>query len=331
MRIFVAGASGVIGRRLLPELVENGHYVVGLARSERSARLVRSLGAEPVTADALDARAVRDAVRRAEPEVVVHQLTALTGVSDPRKFEREFEPTNRLRTIGTDYLLAAAREAGARRFVAQSFAPTIYAREDGPVKTEEDPLDPNPPKPLRTTFDALVHLERAVLGATDLEGVVLRYGGFYGPGTSLGEPDDDGRGGEYLDAIRRGRFPLVGSGDGVWSFVHADDAASATAAAIQRGEPGVYNVMDDDPAPVFEWLPALADAIGARSPRRVPVWAARLLAGEAAVVMMTGLRGSSNAKAKPELGWTPRWPSWREGFVHGLGSPARSAAGGREA
>lgn len=328
MRIFVAGASGAIGRRLLPRLLEKGHEVVGQARSERSAGIVRSLGAEPATADALDGEAVRRAVVRARPEAVVHQLTAFAGMSDLRHFEREAETTNRLRTEGTDHLIAAARESGARRFVAQSFAPTVYAREGGPVKTEEDRLDPDPPKPFRTTVEAVEHLERAVLGAPDIEGLVLRYGGFYGPGTSLGEPDEAGRGGEYLAAIRRRRFPLVGSGGGVWSFVHVDDAASATVAALERGAPGIYNIVDDDPAPASEWLPALASALGARPPRRVPAWAARLLAGEAAVDLMTEIRGSSNAKAKRELGWSPRWPSWRDGFVHGLDSPPHAGAAG---
>jgi nucleoside-diphosphate-sugar epimerase len=302
-----------------------------MVRSERSARTVRALGAEPVVADALDGEAVRRAVVRARPEVVAHELTALGDMNDLRHFERVFAATNTLRTTGTDHLLAAAREAGARRFVAQSYAGWPFAREGGPVKTEEDPLDPDPPKAFRTTLDAIRYVEREVTGARDLEGVVLRYGGFYGPGTSLGEPDADGRGGEHLQAVRRGRFPLVGSGDGVWSFVHVEDAASATVAAIEGGPPGLYNVVDDEPAPASEWLPALASAIGARPPRHVPAWAARLLAGEAVVVMMTEIRGASNAKARRELGWRPRWASWRDGFALGLGSPRADAAGGHEA
>jgi nucleoside-diphosphate-sugar epimerase len=323
MRIFVAGASGAIGRHLLPMLLERGHEVVGLTRSERSAALVRSLGAEPVVADALDGEAVRRAVRRARPEVVVHELTALSGSLDLRRFERAFEQTNRLRTEGTDHLLAAAREVGVRRFVAQSFAGWPFAREGGPVKAEDAPLDPDPPKAVRSTIEAILYLERAVAGATDLEGLALRYGGFYGPGTSLAE------GGEHVEAIRRGRFPIVGSGTGIWSFVHIEDAAAATAIAVERGPAGVYHVVDDEPAPVSEWLPVLAETLGARTPRRIPAWVARALVGEHGVVMMTEIRGASNAKAKRELGWTLRYPSWREGFRTGLGLEGASAGEAR--
>lgn len=323
MRIFVAGAAGALGRRLVPRLTERGHGVTGLVRSERSAADVRALGVACVAADALDGEAVRRAVVDAHPDVIVHELTALAGL-DPRHFERDFELTNRFRTESTDHLLTAAREVGARRFVAWSYAGWPFAREGGPVKTEEDPLDPDPPKAMRTTVDAMRYLERAVTGASDLEGLVLRYGAFYGPGTGISI------GGDQVEAVRKRKFPIVGGGTGVWSFVHIDDAASATAIAVERGAPGIYHVVDDDPAPVSAWLPALADAIGARSPRHVPAWMARLLIGEHGVAMMTECRGAANAKAKRELGWTPAYPSWREGFVTGLGateSPVERGAG----
>jgi nucleoside-diphosphate-sugar epimerase len=273
-----------------------------------------------VVADALDRDAVLAAVVAARPEVVVHQLTDLAGATDLRRFDEGFASTNRLRTEGTDHLLAAARAAGARRLVAQSFAGWPFARTGGPVKTEDDPLDPDPPAELRRTLDAIRHLESAVLGAAGLEGVVLRYGGFYGPGTSAGE------GGFMLAELRRRRIPIVGAGTGVWSFVHIDDAATATVAAVGRGVPGIYQVVDDDPAPVSDWLPALAAAVGARPPRRVPVWLARLLAGSHGVVLMTEARGAANAKAKRELGWRPAYPSWRQGFRTGLGLPNQEHA-----
>jgi nucleoside-diphosphate-sugar epimerase len=305
MRVLVAGASGAIGARLVPELIRRGHEVVGTSRSrERAARLAEA-GAEPVVLDMLDARAVRDAVTAARPNAIVHQATALSGLSDFRRIDRSFALTNRLRTQGTDALLAAAGEAGVDRFVAQSFAGWPYAREGGPIKAEEAPLDPTPVPAMRETHAAIRHLEQAVVAAG---GIALRYGGFYG------SPGD-----AQLDAVRKRRFPVVGDGGGVWSFVHLDDAAVATALALERGAPGVYNVVDDDPAPVREWLPALAEAIGAKPPRRVPRWLARLLAGEPAVMMMTESRGASNAKAKRELGWTLRHPSWRQGFREAYG------------
>jgi nucleoside-diphosphate-sugar epimerase len=312
MRIFVAGATGAVGKRLVPLLVAEGHEVVGTTRSPEKADELRAAGAEPVVADALDETAVRDAVVDAKPEVVVHQATALSSLVSPRNVDRAFEPTNRLRTEGTDHLLAAARAAGVRRFVAQSFAGWPYARVGGPVKTEDDPLDPDPPKHFRRTLAAIRHLEAAVTSAEGLEGIVLRYGGFYGPATSLAP------GGVHNEAIRRRRFPIVGGGTGVWSFAHIDDAARATLAAIERGASGLYNVVDDDPAPVSEWLPAVAEAIGGPPPRRVPTWLGRIVAGDAAVAMMTSVRGASNAKAKRELSWQPRWPSWRDGFRRGL-------------
>jgi nucleoside-diphosphate-sugar epimerase len=315
MKVFVAGAGGALGRVLVPRLVEEGHDVVGMVRSPSKQGLVRELGAQPVVADALDPAQVAAVVGAAEPEAIVHQLTALSGKLDLRHFDRDFALTNRLRTEGTDHLLAAARAVGTRRFVAQSFTGWPYARVGGPVKTEEDPLDPEPAAAFRGTLAAIRHLEAAVAGADWIEGLALRYGGFYGPGTSLALHPD----GEHVEAVRKRRFPVVGSGAGVWSFLHIEDAASATAAAIRQGAPGLYNVVDDEPAPVSEWLPALAAALGAKPPRRLPRWLGRLLAGEAATVMMTEVRGAANAKAKRELGWRLRYPSWREGFRKGLG------------
>ena len=316
MRVFVAGATGAIGRRLVPLLAAHGHEVIGLTRSAAKSEALRAAGAEPVIADALDEAAIVAAVAAHEPDVVVHQLTDLTAFGGVRRFERAFATTNRLRTQGTDHLLAAARAAGARRFVAQSFGGWTNPRTGGPVKTEEDGLDPDPFPAQRTTLAAIEHLERVVTGARDLDGLALRYGGFYGPGTSLGA------GGEHLELIRRRRFPLVGSGAGVWSFVHIDDAASATLAAIEHGPPGVYNIVDDDPARVSEWLPELAAALGAPPPRQVPAWVGRLAAGAHGLAMMTEARGASNAKARRELGWQPGWPSWREGFRAGLADGA---------
>jgi 2-alkyl-3-oxoalkanoate reductase len=300
MRVFVAGASGAVGRHLLPQLLEAGHEVHGSARSEAGARRVEALGARPVVLDLLDARAVHEAVSAARPQAIVHQATALAGATDLRHFDRVFALTNRLRTEGTDALLAAGRASGIERFVAQSFTGWPNVRQGGPVKTEQDPLDPSPPAAMRQTLAAIRQLERATVEAG---GLALRYGGLYG------SPDDP-----QLELVRRRRLPLVGEGSGIWSFVHLHDAAAATVLALERGEPGVYNVVDDDPAPVREWLPALADVLGAPSPRRVPRWLARLLAGEAAVSLMTEIRGSSNAKARRLLGFEPRFASWRQGF-----------------
>jgi 2-alkyl-3-oxoalkanoate reductase len=320
MKVFVAGATGVLGRALVPQLVARDHEVVGMTRSASKQDLVRSLGALPVVADALDPDAVAQAVASAEPEVIVHQLTALSGrmsARDMRHPERSAAATmtNRLRTEGTDHLLAAGRAVGARRFVAQSFAAFRFARTGGPVQTEADPLDPNPPAALRTVQEGYLYLERAVMTIEWGEGLVLRYGGFYGPGTAISLAPDA----VMAAPIRKRRFPIVGDGGGVWSHVHIDDAAAATAAAVERGQPGVYNVVDDDPAPVREWLPVLASALDAKPPRRIPRWLARLVAGEAATATMTEARGASNAKAKRELGWQLRYPSWRQGFAQGLG------------
>jgi nucleoside-diphosphate-sugar epimerase len=305
MRVFVAGASGAIGTRLVPQLIDRGHEVIGTFRSPGNAERVRALGAEPVALDLLDPRAVRKAVLEAEPDAIVHQATALADVRFSRNLDRSFAPTNRLRTQGTDALLAAAGEAGVRRFVAQSFASMRYAREGGPVKTENDPLDPTPPATTRETNAAMRHLDQAV---TDARGIALRYGGFYGAA-------DDG----LIEPVRKRQFPIVGDGGGVSSFIHLDDAAAATVLALGHDQAGIYNIVDDEPAPVREWLPVLANALGAKPPRHVPRWLARLVAGEAAVMMATESRGASNAKAKRELGWTLRYPSWRQGFPAAYG------------
>jgi nucleoside-diphosphate-sugar epimerase len=308
MRVFVAGASGAIGRQLVPRLVAAGHEVHGMTRSESKRALLSELGAVPVVADALDPDAVAAAVAEAKPDVIVHQLTSLTGVQ--RFTERAAEPTNRLRTDGTDNLLSAGHAVGVRRFVAQGVAGFgAYGRSGAPVKTEADPLDPSPPPEFRETLAALRHLEAAVLGARWTDGIVLRYGVFYGPGTALAQGE------EQFEMVRKRKLPVVGDGGGVWSFVHIADAAEATVAAIEHGTRGVYNVVDDDPAPVAEWLPALARTLGAKKPMRVPRFVGRMFAGEAGVAMMTEIRGASNAKAKRELGWRPAHPSWRQGFA----------------
>jgi 2-alkyl-3-oxoalkanoate reductase len=303
LRIFLAGATGTLGRRLVPQLIDRGHHVVGTTRSNPDR--VRELGAEPVVVDPLDRAALVAAVIAAEPDVVVHQLTALTGIGLARNFDKTFAMTNRLRTEGTDNLIAAARAAGARRLVWQSYAGWPYARDGAGLKAEDDPLDPDPPADVRESLAAIRHLEAAVTGAEGMEGVVLRYGGFYGPGTSIDA------GGTHVDLIRKRKFPIGGDGAGVWSFVHIDDAAAATVAAIEGGPTGIYNVVDDAPAPISEWLPAMAAALGGPPPRRVPGWLVRLAAGAQAHSMMTRTRGASNAKAKRELGWRPAH-TWRE-------------------
>ena len=320
MKVFVAGATGVLGRDLVPRLVARGHEVAGMTRSAAKQGLVRRLGAVPVVADALDPDAVAQAVASAEPEVIVHQLTALSGpmsLRDARHPDRSSmaTTTNRLRIEGTDHLLAAGRAVGARRFVAQSFGAFRFARTGGPVLTEADPLDPDSPAPPRTAVAALLYLEQAVTTIDWGEGLALRYGGFYGPGTGISSAPDA----VMAAPIRKRRFPIVGDGGGVWSLIHIVDAAAATAVAVEHGRSGVYNVVDDDPAPVREWLPVLASALDAKPPRRVPRWLGRLAAGETATVMMTDVRGASNTKAKRELGWQLRYPSWRQGFTQGLG------------
>ena len=310
MRVLVAGASGAIGAWLVPQLIERGHEVIGTFRSPGNAGRLQSLGAQAITLDLLDAEAVRAVVLTAQPEAIIHQATALADARFGRRLDRTFAPTNRLRTEGTDALLAAAREAGARRFVAQSFANYRYAREGGPVKTEEDPLDPDPLASTRQTNAAMRHLEEAVTAAG---GVALRYGSFYGAQND-----------QLVKLVRQRYFPIIGDGSGVISWIHLDDAAAATVLAVEREGAGIYNIVDDEPAPMRDWLPALANAVAAKPPRRVPFWVARLIVGADGMTMMSEARGASNAKAKRELGWTVQYPSWRQGFVgaYKAGAPA---------
>jgi 2-alkyl-3-oxoalkanoate reductase len=310
MRVFVAGASGAVGRRLVPMLVARGHQVTGTTRSEKSMAAIRAMGAEPVVVDGLDAAGIGEAVATAEPDAIIHEMTALSGAPDFRHFDRWFALTNRLRTEGTEHLLAAAKASGVKRFVAQSFTGWSNSREGAWVKTEDDPLDPHPVKEQRQTLSAIKFLERAVLEAP-LEGIVVRYGGLYGPGSSE----------KFVEILNRRMFPVIGSGSGYVSSTHVDDAATGTLAALERGRRGIYNIVDDEPAPTREFVPAIAEAVGAKPPLHVPAWLGRLLAGEVAVTMMTEGRGAANAKAKRELGWQPIWPSWRDGFRHGLNVP----------
>jgi 2-alkyl-3-oxoalkanoate reductase len=314
MRIFIAGATGAVGSRMVPLLVAAGHEVYGSTRHEAGCEALAGMGAAGVVMDPLDARSVADAVAKASPEVVVHQLTALGDLSgNLKKFDQDFAMTNRLRTEGTDHLLAAARAAGARRFVAQSFGGGWTNERTGDwIKDETTPLIADPGKEARGTLAGIRHLEDAV-SASGLEGLVLRYGNFYGPGNAASR---DGVLGELL---RKGKMPVVGGGTGVWSFVHIDDVGTATAAAVEGGAPGIYNIVDDEPAPVNQWMPFLAEQVGGRNPMRLPAWLARPLIGEFGVALMTSVRGSSNAKAKRELGWTPAYATWREGFRTGIG------------
>jgi nucleoside-diphosphate-sugar epimerase len=313
MRVFVAGASGAIGTRLIPQLINRGHELIGTSRSPRNAERVRALGAEPITLDLLDPRAVHTAVLETKPDAIVHQATALADVRFSKHLDRSFAQTNRLRREGTDALLAAARETGVGRFVAQSYANMRYARLGGPVKTEDDPLDPTPVEGMHETSAAMTYLDQAVTAAG---GIALRYGSFYGA------PNDG-----LLGPVRKRQFPIVGDGGGVSSFIHLDDAAAATVLALEHDGPAIYNIVDDEPAPVREWLPVLANALGAKPPRHFPVWLARLFAGEPGVMLGTESRGASNAKAKRELGWTPRHPSWRQGFAEVYAKSTAAAAG----
>jgi len=312
MRIFVAGATGALGERLVPMLVSAGHHVVGMTRTETKTGELRAAGAEPVVADALDRKQVMDRVIACRPDVVVHELTAIARMPNLKKWDREFAPTNRLRTAGTDILLAAARAAGAQRFVAQSFAGWPFERTGGQVKSEEAPLDPNPPDAMKQTLDAIRRLEQTVSSAPNLNSLVLRYGGFYGPGTSVSADGDATR------MVRKRQFPIFGAGTGVWSFLHIDDAANATRLAIEGGPAGIYNIVDDEPAEVSVWLPEFARAIRAKPPYRLPEWLGRLLIGEAGLSVMNQVRGASNAKAKRLLGWSPTYATWRDGFRRGL-------------
>ena len=310
MRILVAGATGALGKQLVPRLVERGHEVTGMTRSPGKIDMLRAVGATPAVADALDPDAVARVVAEAQPDAIIHQLTALSKIGMMRNADRAFAQTNRLRIEGTDHLLAAGRAVGVQRFIAQSFAGWPARRTGGPVKTEDDPFDTDPPATVRETLSAIRHVEEAVVGADWTVGIALRYGGFYGPGTSM-----DLAGGEHVDLIRKRRMPIVGNGGGVWSFIHIADAAEATIAALTHGERGVYNIVDDEPAPVREWLPEMASELGAKPPRHVPRFVGRLLAGEAMAVMMTDIRGASNAKARAMLDWTPAHSSWRGAFA----------------
>jgi nucleoside-diphosphate-sugar epimerase len=310
VKVFVAGATGAVGKRLVPLLIAAGYDVAAMTRSAQKADLLRAAGADPVVADGLDCASVMKALAQAQPEVVIHQMTGLAGAKSFRKFDGEFALTNRLRTEGTAHLLAAAEAAGARRFIAQSFGNWNYGRTGNRLKTEEDPFDPSPPANQTRSLEAIRYLEDKVAAAG---GLALRYANLYGPGTGFA------LNGDLATLVRRRRLPIIGDGAGVWAFIHIDDAATATIAAIGRGAPGAYNIADDEPAEVAVWLPELARALGAKPPRRVPVWAGRLAAGEVGVSLMTQIRGTSNAKAKRELGWQPRYRSWRDGFRTGLG------------
>jgi nucleoside-diphosphate-sugar epimerase len=313
MKIFVTGGTGAIGRFLLPQLVEKGHEVVALTRSADKAVRLEDIGVTAVIADPLDKQQLTAAVRRAEPEVIIHQLTALTRAGNFRKFDQEFSLTNRFRTEVTDNLLAAARTIGTRRLIAQSYCGWPYARKGGPVKTEEDPLDPKPAESFTKSLAAIRYLEDKLRSVNFLEGLALRYGWFYGPGNAIG------KGGSVYKMVRKRRMPIIGGGGGIWSFIHIEDAARATVAAVTNGTPGIYNIVDDEPAKVSAWLPALARAIGAKPPYRIPHWIGELTIGKAGVSIFTQTRGCSNAKAKRELNWKPVYASWRVGFVDGLG------------
>jgi nucleoside-diphosphate-sugar epimerase len=318
MRVLVIGATGAIGRQLVPQLLAAGHQVSATTRSPAKLASLRAAGTDALVLDGLDGAAVGEAVARAEPQVIVHEMTAIPASLSLRAFDQTFAATNRLRTVGIDHLLAAATAQGVRRIIAQSYAGWPNIRSGSPVKTEQDPLDPEPPAAQRATLDAIRYLEKAVTTAP-LDGLALRYGSLYGPGSSD----------QFVRLLKRRQMPVIGDGAGVWSFLHVTDAAAATVAAIQAGPPGIYNIVDDEPATVADWLPVMAKGAGARPPLHVPAWIGRLAAGEAGLSMMTRIRGCSNAKAKRELGWHPLWPSWRDGFLHGLTEsyPAREAAG----
>jgi nucleoside-diphosphate-sugar epimerase len=320
MRIFVAGATGAVGRALIPALRSAGHAVTGMTRSPQKTEAIRRMGAEPAVADGLDAKSVRAAVMSAKPDIVIDEMTDLAGATDLRHFDRAFAVTNRLRTEGTDHLLAAARDAGARRLIAQSFCGWAPGQEGEAVGTEADAPDQNPPRELRRTLDALRYIEQTVTASTDVEGIVLRYGSLYGSDTGMLAP-------VMREALRHRRVPLIGNSAGWWSFLHVEDDASAAAAAIEHGRAGaIYSIVDDEPAQVRDWLPALAASLDAKPPRHVPAWIARFLAGEHMVVMMTQVKAASNAKAKQELGWQPAHPSWRQGFAEAARQSAERKA-----
>jgi len=321
MKIFVAGGTGAVGKRLVPLLVARGHSVVATTRSNTKIEELHRTGAEAVMLDGLNRAAVMEVIDAVRPDVIVHQMTALASMKSLKKFDDEFKTTNRLRTTGTEYLIDAARRVGTRKLVVQSYAGWPAIRQGGRVKTEEDPLDPQPPNSMSRTLEGIRRLEAIVAAASDLTGIVLRYGSFYGPGTSFAP------GGEIIEAIRGRKFPVVGDGQGVWSFIHMDDVAMATCLAIERGTQGVYNIVDDEPAEVSVWLPYLAKVLGAKPPRYVPTWLGRLVIGDAGVSMMTKIRGASNAKAKDRLAWQPLYSSWREGFLGSLKFPTEKKPG----
>jgi nucleoside-diphosphate-sugar epimerase len=304
MHVYIAGGTGAIGRRLIPQLVERGHRVTATTRDPAKTSGLEALGARPVVVDGLDSAAVGESVAKAEPDAVVHQMSALAGRLDPKHFDRSFALTNTLRTDGLDHLVAAAQATGVPHLVAQSYTGWPNIRSGGWVKDEEDPLDPEPPTAQRESLAAIRYLEETV---QKVDGTVLRYGGFYGDASDA-----------MVQIVRKRQFPLVGGGTGYMSWVHLDDAATATVLALEKQARGVFNIVDDEPAPAAEWLPYLAESLGAKPPRRLPVWVARLAAGDVAVSMLTRTRGSSNARARRELGWELRWPSWREGFRDGL-------------
>src|SRR6185437_3281829 len=312
MRIFVAGATGALGIRVVRMLAAAGHVVVGTTRTPDKVELIRAAGAQAFVVDGLNAQAVRAAVAAARPEVIIHEMTALGG-GDFKHFDRTFALTNRLRTEGLDHLLTAARELGVRRLIAQSYCGWPYARNGAAVKTEDSDFDSHPAREMASTLNAIRYLESTLLGAPDIEGLALRYGAFYGPGTGILEST-------ILEQLRHRRFPLLGDGNGCWSFVHVDDAAEATACATDHGDRGIYNIVDDEPAPVREWLPALAALAGAKPPLHIPKWLGRLVAGDHLVKMMTEVRAGSNAKAKSALGRRPVHESWREGFANSIQS-----------
>jgi nucleoside-diphosphate-sugar epimerase len=312
MKVFVAGATGGLGRSLVPKLIAAGHEVTGMIRSESSAAGVRAQGAKVVLADGLNADAVKAAVAEARPDVVVHQMTALKGGIDFKRFDKSFALTNRLRTEGTDNLLAASRAAGVRRLVVQSYAGWNLQRGGSTTKTEDVPLEPKPVSATSQTMAGIQHLESVVTGDPSIEGLVLRYANFYGPTGAIG------KGGEIVELIRKRRLPLIGDGGGVWSFIHYDDAADATVQAVRTGDPGIYQIADDDPATAAVWLPELARILGAKPPLHIPAWLAKAAVGDVGVSAFTKIRGADNSKAKDAFSWRPGYGSWREGFRHGL-------------
>lgn len=313
MKVFVAGGTGAIGKFLLPLLIQKGYEVIALVRTSEKGKKIKSLGAKFSVADALNKEKLIAAIRKTEPEVIIHLLTSLAGAGNFKKVDEEFALTNRFRTEVLDTMLTAARLVGTRRFIAQSFCGWPFAREGGPVKTEVDPLDPNPPDSFKKTLSAILYLENVVRQAEEIQALALRYGIFYGPGTGIAND------GSIVRMIRKRKLPIVGDGGGIWSFIHIEDAARATLAAISYGIPGIYNIVDDEPAPVSEWLPFLANTVGAKPPLHIPAWLARLAIGDGGVSMMTKIRGGSNIKAKSELRWQLIYNTWRHGFIEGLG------------